>query len=440
MSAWNLESRLVTAAVVWLTLAWGLGGAALSWIFREAVVARFDAKLEAVAEGLAGALVREDGRVRLARTHPNFADPAAGWYWMLEVGDRRLTSTDAPALDRYATPRPAAVGDVATSQGPGPGGVPLRARTVGLAPVEGEPVRLTVALDRRDIDREIRSFNGLLVAAAAVLGMVLVAGVALQVRFGLAPLRRLRADLSEVEQGRLEAVPETYPADIRPVAEAINGVLARDRALTAWARKSAGNLAHALKTELARLRQIARERDDAEALVAATDRVATIVDHHLSRATAGPGGHGLAHADTSAVVAAVVDGVKRLFAERVLAIEVDTAAAPGFRGERQDLEEIVGNLVENACRHAHGRVRIAARGHAERLVLVVEDDGPGLDAEARGRATRRGERLDERGPGAGLGLAIVSDLAELYGGGLTLDVATLGGLHARVDLPAARHG
>ena len=440
MSAWNLEARLVGAALLWLVLACGLGGAALSFVFREAVVARFDAKLEALADGLASGRVRADGRLRATSTHPNFADPAAGWYWILEVGDRRRTSTAAPALARYATPRPAAVGRVAMSEGTGPRGVPLRAATLRLAPLDGEPVRLTVALDRRDIDREIRSFNGLLIGAAGLLGVVLIAGVVLQVRFGLAPLRRLRADLTEVAQGRLEAVPEAYPADIRPVAEAINGVLERDRALTAWARKSAGNLAHALKTELARLRQLARERGDGDELVAATDRIAGIVDHHLSRATAGPGGHGLARADTEAVIAAVVDGVQRLFAERALAIEVAAEGAPDFRGELQDLEKIVGNLVENACRYAAGHVRIEAAGGNDRLVLVVEDDGAGLDPDAMTRATRRGERLDEKGPGTGLGLAIVSDLVELYGGTLTLDTAALGGLHARVELPAARRG
>jgi signal transduction histidine kinase len=437
MRTWNLESRLVAAAVVWLVLAWGLGGAALSFVFREAVVARFDAKLEALADGLASELVRDDATLRLVRAHPNFADPAAAWYWILEVGDRRRISTDAAALERYPTPLPGAIGAFAPSRGTGPDDVPLRGTTLRLPAVDGEPVTLTVALDRRDIEREVRSFTGLLIVAAVVLGVVLIAGVALQVRFGLAPLRRLRADLAEVEKGRLEAVPEAYPPDIRPVAEAINGVLERDRTLTSWARKSAGNLAHALKTELARLRQLARERRDADELVIATDRVAGIVDHHLSRATAGPSGHGLARADTRGVLAAVVDGVRRLFAERALTIDIDAAAAPDFRGELQDLEEIAGNLIENACRHATDRIRITAAGAGDRLVLVVEDDGPGLAAEARARATARGERLDEKGPGAGLGLAIVSDLAELYGGALTLEVAELGGLRSRVELPAA---
>ena len=441
MSAWNLESRLVGAALVWLVLAGGLGGAALSFVFREAVVARFDAKLEALADGLASGLERDaDGRLRVGRAHPNFAEPGAGWYWLLEVGERRVTSTDAPALARYPTPLPDEVGALATSEAAGPDGVPLRAATLRLADRDGAPVRLTVALDRRDIDREIRSFAGLLAVAATGLGLVLVGGVVLQVRFGLAPLRRLKGDLAEVEAGRLEAVSEAYPADIRAVAEAVNGVLERDRALTAWARKSAGNLAHALKTELARLRQLARERGGGDELVAATDRIAGIVDHHLSRATAGPGGHGLARADTRAVIAAVVDGVERLFAERALAIDVADDGAPAFRGELQDLEEIVGNLVENACRHAAARVVVTARGDGERLILAVEDDGPGLDAEARGRVPRRGERLDEKGPGAGLGLAIVSDLAELYGGALRLDGSALGGLAAVVDLPAARAG
>ena len=439
MSAWNLQRRLVAAAVVWLLVALGLGGAALSLVFREAVVARFDAKLEVLTDGLASDVVRGgDGALAITGAHPNFRESTLGWYWILEVGERRRTSSKPAALEGFPTPMPRRVGGLVVSEAPGPDDVPLRAATLRLPPADGEPVRLTVALDRRDIDQEIRSFAGLLVVSAAVLGLVLVVGVAVQVRFGLAPLRRLRADLSEVEKGHLEAVPETYPNDIRPVVQAINGVLERDRALTAWARKSAGNLAHALKTELSRVRQLAREGGGDE-LVEATDRIAGIVDHHLSRATAGPGGHGLARADTRAVVEAVVDGVRRLFAERALAIEVDTAAAPDFRGELQDLEEIVGNLVENACRHAASTVRITAREEKARLVVEVEDDGPGLDDGAIKRATRRGERLDEKGPGAGLGLAIVSDLAELYGGALGLETAAIGGLAARVELPAARH-
>lgn len=437
MSGWNLERRLVVAAVVWLVVAWGLGGAALAFVFREAVLARFDSKVDALAEGLADAVERGEEGPRLVGAHPNFNEPGAGWYWILEAGGDRWLSQESAALVRYPTPRPNTVGDIAVSQGEGPGGVPLRAVTRRLDDAGGEAVLLTVALDRREIDREIRTFTSLLAGSAVMLGVVLIAGVVLLVRFGLAPLRRLRADLAEVEAGRLEAVPEAYPRDIRPVAEAINGVLARDRALTAWARKSAGNLAHALKTELARLRQLARERADSGDLVDVSDRIAGIVDHHLSRATAGPAGHGRARADTHAVIAAVVDGVQRLFAERAIEVVVEDVGAPDFRGELQDLEEIVGNLVENAYRHAASRVHVHARDGGGRLILAVEDDGPGLDGRARERATRRGERLDEKGPGAGLGLAIVSDLAELYGGALTLAQAELGGLEARVELPAA---
>ncbi|WP_296897141.1 hypothetical protein, partial [Thiohalocapsa sp.] len=251
MSAWNLQRRLVAAAVVWLLVALGLGGAALSLVFREAVVARFDAKLAVLTDGLASDVVRgDDGALAITGAHPNFRESTLGWYWILEIDERRRTSSEAAALEGFPTPMPGRVGGLVVSEAPGPDDVPLRAATLRLPPADGEPVRLTVALDRRDIDQEIRSFAGLLVVSAAVLGVVLVVGVAVQVRFGLAPLRRLRADLSAVEKGHLEAVPETYPNDIRPVVNALNGVLVPHTSLTAWAPPRPGPIAHPLQPQI----------------------------------------------------------------------------------------------------------------------------------------------------------------------------------------------
>jgi signal transduction histidine kinase len=435
MARWDLQRRMLAAGLVWLVLAWGLGGTALVLVFRSAVVDRFDSKLDALVDGLAGyVVVAGDGTPTITRAHPNFAEPNTGWYWLLTTETRRVASRAPAAFRDFPVPRTPPSGAIVHSEATGPGGMPLRAASRRVE-ADGREVVLTVGLDRREIDQEIRTFTTLLVAAAIVLGLVLLFAILAQARFTLAPLRRLRGDLAEVESGRLEAVPENYPPDIVPVAEAINDVLERDRALTAWARKSAGNLAHALKTELALLRQLARERDDAR-MVESADRIAGVVDHHLSRATVGPKGTTRARADTQAVMGAVVASLERIFAHRTLAIEVDLAQAPDFRGELQDLEEIVGNLLENACRHAEHRVHARATAEGTRLVLLVADDGPGLDATARTKATRRGERLDEKGPGAGLGLAIVSDLAELYGGRLGLADSALGGLEVRVELPA----
>ncbi len=436
MSHWNLERRMLAAALVWLVLAWGLGGTALALVFRGAVLDRFDSKLEALLESLASGVERSaSGALTVTRAHPNFAAPSAGWYWLVDDGRQRTTSAPADELQAFPLP-PIPLAGTSMSEGPGPNGTRLRAASRAVPLEGGGRAVLAVALDRSEVDREIRSFASLLVAAALGLGVVLLVGILAQTRFALAPLRRLRGDLVEVEAGRLEAVPEAYPPDIVPVAEAINKVLERDQALAAWARKSAGNLAHALKTELALLRQLARDGASGSALVTATDRIAGIVDHHLSRATVGPASGSRARGDTQAVVTAIANSLARIFADHALAIHLDLADALDFRGEVQDLEEIAGNLMENACRHAATEVRVRVFAEAGRLVLLVEDDGPGLLPEERVRATARGERLDEKGPGAGLGLAIVSDLAELYGGRLDLGTSELGGLAARVELPA----
>lgn len=437
MSSLNLERRMLLAALVWLILAWGLGGTALSLVFRAAVVDRFDSKLEALVEGLAGYLAPgADGRLTMMRAHPNFGEPGMGWYWIIDEGSERTISSPDTLLRRMSLPRRVGTEEHVFTDHEGPAGMPLRALTTGVRSSDGRDAMVTVLLDRREIDREVTTFTSLLAGAAILLGVVLLAGILAQSRFALAPLRRLRGDLAEVEAGRLECVPENYPSDIRPVAEAINGVLERDQALAAWARKSAGNLAHALKTELALLRQLARELPDGERMVESTDRITGIVDHHLSRATTGPEGSKRARADSRKVIAAVVASLERIFAGRTLAIQADMSAAPDFRGEVHDLEEIVGNVLENACRHARSEVRARAFGADGRLILVVEDDGQGLAPTKRELATRRGERLDEKGPGTGLGLAIVNDLVELYRGELSLGESRLGGLLVRIELPA----
>ncbi len=433
---WSLERRMLAAASVWLVCGIGVGIAALVWAFEGAVVERFDSKLEFVTIDLAETIADDNGISAPSDAHPSFSEPTTGWFWILEQDGVRLTSTPDPVLTDLPLAPPLAAGALRFADATGPGDVPMRVATTTVSRTSGSAV-LAVLIDRREIDRELRSFGSLLLVAIAVLALSLLGGLIVQTRIALAPLRRLRADLADVESGRLEAVAESYPPDIRPVAEAMNAVIERDQAVAAWARKSAGNLAHALKTELALLRQLARDRSESEKLAATTDRIAGIVDHHLSRATAGPARSSRGRADTRAVVTAVSQGLTRLFAHRALAIEADVTSAPYFRGEVQDLEEIVGNLMENACRHAHSRVLAQAHPEGNRLVIVVQDDGDGLVAQQREVATRRGERLDEKGPGSGLGLAIVNDLTELYGGSLALTEARIGGLEARVDLPAA---
>jgi signal transduction histidine kinase len=274
------------------------------------------------------------------------------------------------------------------------------------------------------------------------LAAALVAAVVLQVRVGLAPLTDLQGDLAAIRRGRRQRLEGEYPTEVEALTEELNKLLDHNRQVVDRARTHVGNLAHALKTPLSVLLNEAGEtsgpfgalvRRQAEAMRAN-------VDHYLARAHAAARAETIgARTDANPVVEDLARMLERLYGRRQdLDIRLDLAAGAVFRGERQDLEEMVGNLMENACKYGGGEVRVTldAAGDSA-LAFTVEDDGPGLDEAARARALKRGERLDESAPGQGLGLSIVADLAQLYGGRLSLEESALGGLKARLVLPSA---
>ena len=440
MKTRTLRARLLIAAVLWIAVAWPLGTAALYFTFEEAVTERFDAKLRALLTTLVEK-VRIDPETGapmvVGPVNPAFADPAANWHWIVDYGGQRLASS-APAekLDLSVAapvePRSMAITAEHTVQGP------ARAATIRFAPPGTDlPVTATVVVDSTDIAAELRTFASLLTLSIVLLGLGLVLPVFLQVRYGLAPLRQLTADLAQVRTGMLERLPGQYPSDIDPIRRSINEVLEHDRMIVERARKSAGNLAHALKTELARLEAGDPPNYAREQVLEATGRIARIVDHHLARASASVASRPGLSADAGAVIVEVTDALSRVYGHRGVRVETDLPVLPPVAVETQDLEEIIGNLVENACEHAETRVHVEGRALAGQIRIMVSDDGAGLDASGRDLAVRRGVRLDERGPGAGLGLSIVADLVGLYSGRLDLQDSALGGLEANVILPAA---
>jgi signal transduction histidine kinase len=260
-------------------------------------------------------------------------------------------------------------------------------------------------------------------------------------RWGLRPLRRVREDLHKIREGEIQHLEGYYPSEIEPLVQDLNALIDSNREIIERARTHVGNLAHALKTPIAVLQN--ETRSDGGALAAKVGEQIAImrdqVEHHLNRARMA--------AQTNVIgavtpVAPVVDGLARVMRKvhQERAIQIETRVAPElrFRGERNDLEEMVGNLFDNACKWAKSRVRVSAgRGDGgRRLAISFEDDGPGLPPERREAALSRGGRLDESKPGSGLGLSIVNELARVYGGRLELESSELGGLKARLTLPA----
>jgi signal transduction histidine kinase len=265
-----------------------------------------------------------------------------------------------------------------------------------------------------------------------------------QVRGGLSTLDRLRSALAAVRDGSDRRIGGTYPAEVQPLVDELNAFLDhRERAL-ARAVSKAGDLAHGLKTPLAVLAQEAARAAAADqpelgaAIDQQVDRMRRQMDYHLAQARAAASG---ATAGTRCLIADSVEGLsrtlQRLHADRGVAIDLQIPPGHAARVEREDLDEMLGNLLDNGCKWAASRVCVSSQITGDRVEILVEDDGPGIADALREEVLRRGVRADEASPGSGLGLAIVRDLAELYGGTIALHAAPLGGLRARLMLPFA---
>jgi signal transduction histidine kinase len=280
-------------------------------------------------------------------------------------------------------------------------------------------------------------------ATMGVFAVAFVIGGLVLVRRAVAPLGSLRASLASVREGRSRRVEGDHPSEVQPLVNELNGLLEdRERAVER-ALATAGDLAHGLKTPLAVLAQEAERagaaghHDLATTLGQLVERMQRQVDHHLARARATASARVAPGLRCSVLpcVDGLVRTMRRLHAERELVIDVEVSPAHEVRCRREDLDEMMGNLLDNACKWAGSRVAVSSALDDERLLIAVDDDGPGLDPALRSQVLQRGVRADQRVQGSGLGLAIVSDLAELYDGSVTLGTSPLGGTRARLQLP-----
>jgi signal transduction histidine kinase len=277
-----------------------------------------------------------------------------------------------------------------------------------------------------------------------VAALVCLAVGAAQVRRGLTPINQLRARLGAVHQGHDARVEGIYPSEIQPLVDDLNALLAHREQMVHRALAKAGDLAHGLKTPLAVLtheaERVASEghADLATAIRSQVERMRRHVEYHLAHARAAASGATPgARCQVAASAEALSRTMLRLHDGRGLAVDVDVAVDHIVKCQREDLDEMLGNLLDNACKWARGRVRIASSRARGAIVIVVDDDGPGIAASMREAVLQRGVRADEAAAGSGLGLAIVRDLAELYGGSIALDGSPAGGVRARLQLPAA---
>jgi signal transduction histidine kinase len=450
----SLAQRLFLTATAVSIVVLVVIGVFLSTIYRSSLERSFDRRLNVFLKTLmtesaaapAGTLPEPAGL-----GEPLFDVPLSGWYWQIlrSVGDstdakrsKSLSETGLPQL-KTALGRP---GTQREGYIEGPEGQRLRIieRTADLG--DGARYVITVAADAFELEDEIADFNDALIVTFGVICLAFVVTVWFQVRFGLRPLDRLSGAIADVRSGRAERLVGVFPQEIAPLAREVNELLESNRVIVERARTHVGNLAHALKTPLSVLRNEASARDDALA-EKVRDQVGVMhdqVQRHLERARiAARVTLTSSVSEVSPVITGIARTMEKIHHGRALTIAARVDGDVRFSGERQDLEEMLGNLVDNACKWANTRVDIevipdrdAAAGNRPFFRVVVDDDGPGLPPEAREAFPGRGRRLDETKPGSGLGLSIVVDLATLYGGKLALGAAPIGGLRADLVLPA----
>lgn len=445
MNRHSLRLRLVAGGLVAILFALAIAGSALVVVFERHVSRTLAQDLDVHLKQLLAGVDIDQGKLVLTQTpvDPRFADPLSGLYW--QVGDDRGQLLRSRSLWDSAMKLPAdqlRPGETHEHEAEGPGGqrVLVAERAVTLA-VDGKPVivRLAVAGDLARVLAATSAFAKDLSIALVLLGCVLAVATWVQVSVGLRPLSALRRGVAEIRAGRSRHLPPSVPHEVYPLVEEVNALIDAQEDEIERSRGRAADLAHGLKTPLAALaadasRLLQRgERDIARDIEAVGQAMGRHVDRELARARVRGRARGSAAPSTSVkpLVESIVATLSRTPDGGRVRFENLATEDLSVPFDRADLAEVLGNLIENAARHAGGRVRITADG--DRPSVVVEDDGEGIPPAHLSRVFQRGIRLDERGGTAGLGLAIVQDVLDAYGWRLQLSISELGGLKAAIS-------
>jgi signal transduction histidine kinase len=457
----SLALRLFLSATAWIVVILVATGIVLSSLYRHSVERAFDRRLGVYLKTLVADIASPDeqaaDRFPQSLGEPLFELPLSGWYWQVTRLDqtkpevrtsRSLWDAALPRLDNLNVPAGPGGSRQGYVQGPADQHLRMVERTIDL----GEDGRFVVGVagDAAEIEDELRGFDEALLVTFGVLAVVLLLTTMFQVRFGLAPLKRISDGLAAIRSGTAERLQGRFPEEIAPLARETNALIDANRDIVQRARTHVGNLAHALKTPLSVMMNEATARSEDPLAAKVREQIGIMrdqVSRHLERARLAARLTVVGTVtEVSPVVTALARTMEKIHHDRGVAIDVEAPTDARFLGERQDLEEMVGNLVDNACKWARSRVtvevvpeRVKAANGAAVVRLFIDDDGPGLTAAEREEVQMapRGRRLDETKPGSGLGLSIVVELAHLYGGELALGTAPIGGLRAELVLPAA---
>jgi signal transduction histidine kinase len=453
----SLSFRLLASAAVWTVVSLALAGFILTSLYRSTAENAFDERLGVYLQTLTAAIARQNTANPTDPGNlgePRFEQFYSGWYWQVRrVSDNKVVLASDSLFNENLNLSKALShkqeGNLERSILVGPEGDELHAvsQVIQFDSDQNTKYEILVAGNAERLRADIASFRNSVVLTLAIFAVGLIIAMLIQVRWGLRPLDRVRRALAALRSGKEARFEGPFPVEIAPLAAELNAVLKSNQDVVERARTQVGNLAHALKTPLSVITNEARASDGPLAAKVAeqAETMRDQINHYLNRARiAARAGVIGAAVQVEPPLSRLARSMMRIHSERGISIGADIPADARFAGEQQDLEEIVGNLLDNACKWAKRRIEVSVLYHGPAsdddrgsLVIRVDDDGPGLTPEQREEAARRGRKLDETKPGSGLGLSIVSELVALYDGNFALSDSPLGGLRAEVVLPAA---
>ncbi len=440
----RLTTRVISLSIFWIVLTLLVTAFLLTWLYRDHIEQHYDAHVFTHVEELMAAVESgPDGSFSLYRqpTDPRFHRLNSGWYWQILAGDRVLAKSGSLGENLLDVSGLNFEENHNMQEILGPNGQTLRAQVVHMSH-ERIPEAITILATAPEVQirDDVQDFLWHIMISFLLLALGLSIAVVVQVTVALRPLKAIKTAISDVHAGKFDRLPRDFPADVQPVVDELNSLIDHNETLLKRARTQLADLAHAVKTPLTVIRNEARELESKQGqlILDQAHVMSGNIDHYLSRARiSGQKGALGSRTSIKAVTEDLRFAVERMFKGRDISVELCSKGDCRFSGEVQDLEEMLGNLVENACKWARRTVEIRCRLDGDRLTLTVEDDGPGIAREDFENVLQRGHKLDETIPGHGQGLGIVKDIAELYGGSIRLGKSPLGGLKAELELPAA---
>lgn len=443
----SIAVRLFWFSLLWLIAALAFTAFLLTDLYSRSLDSTLQETLEFHLETLIGETA-DLGTNKIAPdsvADPRFARPASGWYWQIQDqqgetlgASPSLVGTVLPKFDGQDIGANMFIGIEADGFGTQ---IRLISRQINK---DAGSLVITVAGNLDEISQLVANFRGQTLIVLGAVGAMLALMSAILARFALRPIGRMRNALEAVRDGERQSVEGNYPQEIAPLADEINELLRSNTSIIERARSQVGNFAHGLKTPLAVLRnEASAQKSELSGLVLnQTDKMSDLVSRYLDRAqlaarTAIVG----RRANTDETLTKLTRVMTKLHPDKQVIFLPAGDNEIWFRGEETDLEEMVGNLLDNACKWAKSRVEVSTKladvPQAREFQILIEDDGSGLTAKEVGKVLQRGVRLDEKAPGSGLGLDIVKELAEVYGGKLALGKCRMGGLGATLTLPVA---